>query len=137
MTSVTLAAYSSLQHEARVNVSAAWMRNARVGVGQEVTVQVSTSSPKVIQFDFDLTDLVVDHYELVVESVENGLKCLYVGLSEAGCPMRDTLETVTSSRLWARVSERGYFPIRAHKFGDSVLVSLVPLRDSHECYSRD
>ena len=135
---LTIAAFSSLDHEEEFNVSANWMRNFHIGVDQTVTVEISPSSPHLLQFDIEddnHEDEDEDNYLLHIESVANDQKCLYVGINEVGCPWEDTIATVTNSRLWARMLWKSYFPIRSRDFDHSFLVSLIPLVDSSGCFS--
>ena len=134
-TVLSLAAHSSLHHEITVNISAHWLQHFVVSVDQEVTVEVSPSSPHVLQFNFDNTTTEEDSYELYIESTDNDHKCLYVGINKVGCPWVDSASTVTNSRLWSRMIQTGYFPIKPQDFGSSFLVSLIPLEDSSQCYS--
>ena len=105
-------------------------------VDNEVEVTITSSSTQVVQFDLDNSDDASD-YLLNIESVDNYDKCLLVGINSAGCPWKDTTSSVTSSKRWSRMLRTGYFPVRADEFGSSIVVSLIGLDDSSECYTKN
>ena len=73
---------------------------------------------------------------LIVKTLDNPKKCMYVAINEPGCPWNDQLTNVTNSKLRARILETGYFNIRATEFPSSVTITLVPLQNSSECLSK-
>ena len=58
-----------------------------------------------------------------------------VGINQPGCPWHNNIAAVTSSSLWLRMLNIGYFPIKSEDFPHSFAVSLIALRNSSECYS--
>ena len=92
-------------------------------------MEISPSSPHVLQFDFDNMTTEEDSYELYIETTDNDHKCLYVGINKVGCPWVDSASAVTNSRLWSRMIKTGYFPIKVFtwQIGSKVHVSSTAI----------
>ena len=132
---VSVAAFSQLSQDQNVDIYAEWETRFLLAPGSSPhQLTVSDDSPQVVQFS---TISPQSDYLLVVESQEPGSdkKCMYVGINPPGCPWKNDLSSVTTSRLWSRMLNIGYFPIKSGDFPNSFTVSLITLRNSSECYS--
>ena len=96
-----------------------------------MNITLTPFSPKVFQYSPDGTEEASDMF-LIVKTLNNSNKCMYVAINEPGCPWNDQLSTVRNSKLWARILETGYFNIRASEFPNSFTITLVPLQNSSE-----
>ena len=133
---VSVAAFSQLSEDQNFDIYAEWDSRFLLGPGSGPRLlSLADDSPQVIQFPTSPES----HYLLLVESQEpaNDYKCMYVGINQPGCPWHNDLASVTTSRLWSRVLNIGYFPIKSEDFPHSFTVSLITLRNSSECYSEN
>jgi len=120
----------------KVNLRAERRENLLLEEDRNATANLRTGWPAVFKFAPAEWDMEAE-YLVTVETVSNPFKCILVGINpaEAGCPWRDTEESVSGSRLRARMLGVGYFPVRARAFPQGFTVSLVPLASSTECYT--
>lgn len=135
---VTLVAFSNTDQVTELELAANWNSDFLVSEDQEVRADLVRGSSEVFQF-LPGPEYNAKHdetYLLTVTTETNPDQCLYVAINPPGCPWHDQPNTVRNSRIWSRMLNIGYFPIRAKDFPDSFTVALVPVMDSRECRTK-
>ena len=129
---LSVVAYSELTSQQTFTIRAEWHTDFLLTDGSDPRqLNVTDSSGQVVQF----VTRPASQYLLVVESLVNDEKCLFVGINQPGCPWHNSLASVTSSKVWSRMLKIGYFTIKSEDFPQSLTVSLISLQNSSDCYS--
>jgi len=136
-TSVSVVAFSNLEKDVSIDISAVWNENFLLRENSTMTLNVTADSPKVLQAEYTTIDRKVEEMALLlsIETEQNDKKCMYVALNDPGCPWHDDIRTVKNSKLWARMLKTGYFPIGPGLFPNAFTITLVALTNSSDCYS--
>ena len=132
---ISISAISNAKTNVAVDITAKWIDHYTVDINQASILEISPRSSQSLLFNLKDGGGENEELILVVESLDNVNKCIYVTINDQSCPLRDTLSNVQTSKLWSRMISKGYFPINKSQFGDSIIVSFVPLPDSSECFT--
>ena len=133
--SLTVTAFSNLDEPIKFNITAFWT-DFVIDISNNSLIkelELTPTTPQSLKYEIPVHDY-YHFYELHISSKEN--KCMYVSINPGGQCYGDAFTTWNSSKLWSRVIHEGYFQIRPREFGGSIIVSMLPLKDSKECYSR-
>jgi len=118
-------------------------KNFEIELDHEVEVVIDGSSTTLLEFlpQYELYNYGEERDETYLLSIMSQLpdefrNCLHVAIHEPGCPWHDSEGNFRNSRMWARILKVGYFPVDPHVFNNGFLISIIPAKNSSDCWSR-
>ena len=132
---IYVAAYSRTVNELQLEVGSHWNEMFRVSLDKALQIDVNPSTTQTFQFyPTDYSDE-AEHLLVEIRNRTSSDSCMYVAINPPGCPWHQGIQTIRTSKLWARVLNTGYFTIERQKFPDGFTISFISIRNNSECHS--